>query len=169
MLRKAVKITLTPRERTILTQISNGKKTEKRLYQRATIILKASEGESNSEISRYLDVRHETVMHWRNKWAVEQKKLSILEAEKASEKIYLKAIIEILSDMERPGTPCFFTPEQVCQIIAVACEKPESSGYPVSHWSTKLLAQEVQKRGVVKSISATQVGRFLKSSGYKTP
>lgn len=167
MLREAPVVNLTQKQTAILTKFVSGKKTEKRLYQRSKIILDASEGKTNTKISKYLDMRHETIAHWRNKWIKHEKKLAILEKEKSSDEDYLDAIIEVLSDEARPGAPCVFTPEQVCQIVSVACEKPELCGYPVSHWSTKLLAQEVKKRGVVDSISATQVGRFLKSSGHK--
>jgi putative transposase len=167
MLRKAPTVTLTQKQKKILTQIVFARKTEKRLYQRAKIILDANDGVSNSKISRYLDMRHETIAHWRNKWIRKEKSLIVLEEAKAADEDYFNAVIQILSDEERPGAPCIFTPEQVCQIVSVACEKPELSGYPVSHWSMKLLAQEVKRRGIVESISVTQVGRFLKSIGNK--
>jgi len=170
MLRKVPAITLTQRQKTVLTQIVSARKTEKRLFQRSKIILDLSKGISNCKISIYLDMHRETIAHWRNKWISLQEKLIILEekAEKVSEADYFDAVIGILSDEERPGTPSKFTAEQACQIVSVACEDPTLSGYPVSHWSTKLLSQEVKKRGIVESISATQVGRFLKSGGHKT-
>ena len=33
------------------------------------------------------------------------------------------------------GGPTTFTPEQVTDLIALACEKPSDSGLPVSHWT----------------------------------
>ena len=69
---------------------------------------------------------------------------------------------EILADAPRPGTPTIFTPEQVAKIIAVACEKPSESERPVSHWTPRELAAEAILRGIVKTISARHVGRFLK-------
>jgi len=50
----------------------------------------------------------------------------------------------------------------VAQIISLACEKPEDSGLPVSHWTPPELAREAAKRGIVESISPRQVDRFLK-------
>ena len=47
-----------------------------------------------------------------------------------------------------PAPPCTYTAEQVCQIISVACERPEDSGLPISHWSLSSLAYEVIKRGI---------------------
>jgi putative transposase len=73
-----------------------------------------------------------------------------------------RAIESLLGDSPRRGCPGKFTPEQVTLILAVACEPPEKSGRPVTHWTPRELAQEVQKRGVVQSISPRQVGRFLK-------
>src|SRR5262249_26549174 len=62
----------------------------------------------------------------------------------------------------RPGAPATFSPEQVVQIVAVACEPPEKSGRPISHWTDRELADEVKKRQIVKNISPRSVGRFLK-------
>jgi transposase len=69
-----------------------------------------------------------------------------------------------LADEDRPGAPGQFTPEQVAQIYALACEPPENSGRPITHWTAAELADELQKRGVVESISASQVGRYLREA-----
>jgi hypothetical protein len=50
----------------------------------------------------------------------------------------------------------------VVRIVAIACESPEKSERPVSHWTAKELAQEAIKRGIVEKISPRSVGRFLK-------
>ena len=52
-------------------------------------------------------------------------------------------------------------------ILAVACEPPEKSGRPISHWTARELADEVVKRGIVPSISATQVGRYLREAALQ--
>ena len=59
--------------------------------------------------------------------------------------------------------PYIYSPEQIVQIVAVACEPPEKSGRPISHWSARELADEVKKRQIVKDISPRTVGRFLKT------
>jgi putative transposase len=71
-------------------------------------------------------------------------------------------IVEALSDEVRKGRPAIFTPEQICQIIAMACEQPEDSQRPISHWTPREVADEVIKRGIVTSISPRTVGRFFK-------
>ena len=53
-------------------------------------------------------------------------------------------------------------------IIATACEPPEKSGRPVTHWTSRELADEVIKRGIVATISVRHVGRFLKDGGTST-
>jgi putative transposase len=87
----------------------------------------------------------------------------LLEIETAgAERELAPAIMAVLSDRPRPGTPAKFTAEQVCQIIKVACEEPALSGRPITRWTPRELADEVVKREIVESISPTQVGRFLK-------
>jgi hypothetical protein len=60
------------------------------------------------------------------------------------------------------GAPATFTPEVICQIMALACEDPETLDVPISHWSQSELARQSVARGIVKSISHGSVGRFLK-------
>jgi hypothetical protein len=69
-----------------------------------------------------------------------------------------------LADEPRPGAPATFTPEQICSIVALACEPPEKSELPLSHWSQSELAREAVRRGFVGSISHGSVGRFLKEA-----
>jgi transposase len=52
-------------------------------------------------------------------------------------------------------------------ILAVACEPPEKSGRPITHWTAHELADEVIKRGIVPSISVTQVGRYLREAALQ--
>ncbi len=75
-----------------------------------------------------------------------------------------RAVRETLSDLPRPGAPGTFTPEQITRIIALACEAPQKSGRPITHWTHKELADEAAKRGIVESISASRVGCFLREA-----
>jgi transposase len=67
-----------------------------------------------------------------------------------------------LADTPRSGAPAKFSPETICQIVAVSCEKPEECGRPITHWSARELADEVVQRAVVAAISVRCVGRILK-------
>ena len=78
-----------------------------------------------------------------------------------------RAIATILADNPRPGAPATFTPEQVTQILAVACEPPEKSGRPITHWTAHELTDEVIKRGIVASISPSQVRRYLQEAALQ--
>jgi len=67
-----------------------------------------------------------------------------------------------LSDAARCGASATFAPEQICQIMALACEDPERLDVPTSHRSQSELARQVAQRGIVKSISHGSIGRFSK-------
>jgi hypothetical protein len=64
--------------------------------------------------------------------------------------------------MSLPGGK--FTPEQVTRILAVTCEPPEKSDRPITHWTSRELADEVTKRGIVESIAPARVGRSLRET-----
>ena len=162
---KAKEIKLNDHEKKILTEMENGSHTPLHLKKRSEIILRASDGESNIEISRQLQMNRENATKWRNRYAGASEELSKTEEENPRK---LRSLIEkILSDAPRSGAPCTFTDEQVACIIALACELPENLGLPFSHWSPSLLRLEALKRGIVESISAVHVGRFLKGAGFK--
>ena len=63
--------------------------------------------------------------------------------------------------------PAKFTPEQVTQIVAVACEPPAKSDRPITHWTVQELTDEVIQRGIVESISPAQVYRYLREAALQ--
>src|SRR5215468_895267 len=66
------------------------------------------------------------------------------------------------SRMRRARAHLRHTPEQICTVIAMTCEKPSESERPISHWSQREIADEAIRRGLVSNISQRSVGRFLK-------
>jgi len=138
---------------------------EQRLAQRARIVLATARGGLNRDLAKDLGVGVGTVGKWRRRWAAAQEQLAA--AEKSPRRSDLsRCITEILVDAPRSGWPGIFTPEQIVEIIAIACEQPEEdSERPVSHWTPREVAEEAVKRKIVPSISIRTVGRFLKSSG----
>lgn len=76
-------------------------------------------------------------------------------------------VSEILDDAPRSGAPGTFTPEPICQLFAMACEKPSNYGRPISHWTPRELADELKKQGFVDSISPRHVGRLLNEADIK--
>ena len=102
---------------------------------------------------------------WRQRWRDSWRSLILIECDDEGIEQLGQAIEELLNDLPRSGWAGKFSAEQVTQIIAIACEPPEDSGRPVTHWTPRELADEAIKRGVVESISPRQVGRFLKDGG----
>jgi transposase len=122
----------------------------------------AAEDARNAAIGRAVGLSAEAARLWRVRWR--DGAAAVAEAERTAEDLE-EVMDEILADAPRSGTPATFTPEQVAKVIAVACEKPADCNRPVSHWTPRELAAEVILRGIVQTISARHVGRFLKSGG----
>jgi putative transposase len=121
---------------------------------------------SNKHIAQELGLARITVRDWRGRWAEAAAELAEVEKQ-AEDKELLAAVEGVLADAYRSGTPATFSAEQVVQIIALACEAPADSERPVSHWTPREIADEAVKRGLVESISAQSVERFLKGSRTK--
>lgn len=157
---KARKVVISERQQEILREIKNARTASVREVQRATIILLAFAGRLNEEIAQHVRLERHQIGHWRAVWAKAFPRLILIECQESPAGLR-KAIHAVLADAPRPGCPGKFTAEQLAQIIAVACESPEKSGRPINHWTARELADEVIKRKIVDSISATHVGRIL--------
>jgi transposase len=157
---KAAKINITERQQEILQTFSRSVTAPSRLRQRASIVVLGFDGLLNEEIAQRVGLTHRQVGRWRRRWANAWNRLINIECCE-SRAVLRRAIEAVLTDEPRPGAPGKFTPEQVTQILAVACEPPEKSGRPITHWTAHELADEVAKRGIVASISSSQVSRYL--------
>lgn len=154
---KPLELKLSVAEKEALEKLVNGHKTAQQIALRARIILAADQGKSNSQIARELAVSLNTVRLWRSRWLLLQ---PIPLAELSAQ--------ERLEDVPRPGAPGRITADQRCRIEKLACEQPEKSGRPISHWTNREIADEIMKQGVVQTISPRHAGRLLKRSGYQT-
>lgn len=76
-------------------------------------------------------------------------------------------LLKLFQDKERSGRPPVYTPQQICLMVKVALEKPGESGRPISHWSARELADEVNKRKITNNISSRTVGRILTQADIK--
>ena len=158
---RAAKIIITERQQEVLQTMTRSSTCPQAVAQRARMILLGFDGLDNEDIADRIGCERHGVGIWRRRWADAWQRLVLIECcEK--EAALANAIAELLSDLPRSGCPGKFTAEQVTQVLAVACEPPEDSGRPVTHWTPRELADEVRQRGIVESISARHVGRFLK-------
>ena len=121
---------------------------------RARIILAAADGLNNSQIAGLLGISTATARTWRDRWLALGGGPG--EAPSAEDR---------LADAPRPGRPPRITPEQVCRVVALACEAPANSGRPITHWSGREVADEIVTRGIVDRISPRHAGRLLKTEG----
>lgn len=167
-------IVLTPTQHVVLRRLARRQTGAQRLVRRAQIILEAASGANNEQIAKLLGIDRGTVRTWRMRWLEALPRLKAAENvgddddDDDDERVVAGLVGEVLVDEPRSGKPATFTPEQICRIVALACEDPRDCGRPVTHWSTTELADEVVKQGIVRSISARSVGRFLGRSRSQT-
>jgi putative transposase len=91
--------------------------TSQQLALRARMILHAAGNIGVRESARELDVWPKTVRYWRKRWR---------EAPDG------QSVPERLCDAPRSGAPATYTPEQICAVIAMTCERPSESERPIS-------------------------------------
>jgi hypothetical protein len=147
MASRSAAIVLSIEERSELERLIRGHSTPQHLARRARMIVLAADGVGVGESADRLGVWRKGVSAWRARWTAGGEG---------------KSAAERLCDAPRPGAPPTITPEQTCAIVALACERPDAGGAPISHWSTSDLAREAVRRGIIGCISPRQVGRFLK-------
>ena len=142
-------VELSEAERQELEALVRRHSTPQQLVLRARIVLAAAAGCNHSEIARELGVSLDTARLWRQRY-------------RGLQSLGELSVAERLQDAPRAGRQARILPEQVCQIMALACEAPHESGRPVSQWSGSELAAEIVKRGIVSDISARHASRLLK-------
>jgi len=144
-------VNLSQAEQQALEKLVNAHNTAQQIALRARIILTAQQGLNNEQVGRALQVGVDMVRQWRQRWLAGQAiPLTELTAE------------ERLQDLPRAGKPSAITTDQLCQITALACEKPEQSERPISQWSGREIADEIMQRGIVAQISPRHAARLLK-------
>jgi DNA-binding CsgD family transcriptional regulator len=145
--RKASPIQLSAEHERELNNLVRAHSTPQKLAERGRIILLAAAGAGIAETAKQLGIWRKTAGHWRRRW------LNAAPSVGAAAR---------LGDAPRCGAPATFTPEAICQIMALACKDPETLDVPLSHWSQSELARQSVALGIVESISHGSVGRFLK-------
>jgi len=154
--------TLCDRQRSILEMAVRQRSCPQAVALRARIVLATARGLGPSEVAAELGCSREVARRWRDRYAAAVAAWGEAPAE-WDEATLTDKVLDVLEDLERAGAPPKFTPEQLCGIVALACEvRPDECDRPVSHWTARELADEAVKRKIVPSISPRHVGRFLK-------
>jgi transposase len=153
---KPLLVELTDEQDNALQALLKRHSTPQQMATRAQVLLAAAQGRSNAEIARTYDVTKDTVRLWRQRWTAFQ---AIPLAELSIE--------ERLRDAPRAGRTPRISAEQVCAIVAMACEAPERSGRPITHWTSREIADEILKRGIVERISPRHAARILRERDLK--
>jgi transposase len=138
-------IELTDEEREALQCLIRSGKTERRIADRARIILWADEGVAIDESAYRLGCHRSTVIYW---WARFLERRS-------------EGIPTCLQDLPRSGRPLTFSPQQVAQAKAVACERPSQLGLPLSRFSISEVRNWIVGEEIVEAVSLSTVWRWL--------
>jgi transposase len=137
MSRIAVSLNCTDEEKRILKKWSSGAKIEKRLHDRAKIILRCLDGKKNIEVAVELGISRLTVAKWRNRFAIKG--------------------IEGLADSPRSGKPKTYDTAFRNNVLQTL-EQPPPKGQ--SSWDGKSLAKVVNG-------SDDAVWRILRKEGIQ--
>jgi putative transposase len=164
---RATPIQVSSAQQALLHRIQRQQTADQRLVRRASIILALAANPCVEAVARQLGLTRVTVRAWRDRWREATSALQAGELD-LTPPLFRRLLEHLLADAPRPGKPATFRLEQIVQIVAVACEPPENSGRPIDHWTSRELADEVQKRGIVRIISPRSVGRFLKRGRVAT-
>src|SRR3954449_6282673 len=114
---------------------------------RARIVLLAASGADNSVIAERLDVHVSVVGRWRQR--------------------FCQAGLNGLVDRARSGRRRSFGAPVVAEVKAMACEPPEAREVPLARWSSAELAAQAIAEGLVESVSASTVRRWLHADAIR--
>jgi len=118
---------------------------------RARIVLAAGDTRSIIGTADDLGLNRDTVRLWRDRWTALQD-IPLADLDVAGR----------LADAPRPGAPARITAEQVCQVVALACEAPATLVRPIGHGTNQELADEIATRGIIETISPRHAARLVK-------
>jgi transposase len=141
------RVRLSRGERRSLEQIVRLQRVEARRYRRARMVLLAASGKSISAIARQLGTCRLRVGQWLKRF--EQVRLSGLE------------------DRPRSGRPIEITALEHHQVIATVCRAPKDLGMARNTWTHESLREVLVRKGLVRRISTSEVGRILGEADLK--
>ena len=141
------RVVLIDSDRRVLTQRARAARCPHRDVQRARIVLAAADGQTNAAIARRCGICVDTVRKWRARYCAEG--------------------LAGLADRPRPGRRRIFPAAAEAEVKALACALPAEVGVPLARWSSAELAAEAVSRGLVPTVSASTVGRWLAADAIR--
>jgi transposase len=166
------KIELTQTQTKLLTELVQASTSPQGIVLRAKLLLDYASSGNKTEVATKHAVGRDRVRRWCQRWRSLVSDLDQLEKEHCAGNItasrYRRELAEMLADAPRPGHPTTISEEQKAQIIALATEKPEKAGVPITHWTGETLKEAVIAKGIVPTISRAHVSRFLKGGAAST-
>ncbi len=148
MARPARSIELTPETRRDLETVAWSESEPFRAVVRSRIVLMAAAGATNEAIAARLGITPQAVCKWRRRFAADPRLAS-------------------LSDGRRSGRPARVPLTARCEVIKLACERPDGVATPFREvWTQQALATAVTERTGV-SFSRSEVRRILHAEGLR--
>jgi transposase len=167
MARKGTAPTWSAIQKNLLVSLTKRRDSAQHFVRRVRIVLLAAEKQNDEQIAPQVGLCVKTVRTWRHRWNQQAEQLTVIEA-KGDEKTLHDFIVDVvLADEPYNGERGKYTPEQITQLYAIACEPPEDSDRPISHWSCRELSEEMVKRGIVEHIPISTLWDFLKSRRFE--
>jgi transposase len=125
MAARAKRIEIAADDRPVLEKWANARAAERRLVDRARIVLLAGEGRPAAEIAERVDCSLPTVKQWRSR--------------------YEQGGLDGLRDLPKSGRPLTHGPEVRARLIALACTRPPATeeGVRRERWTHAELAEQV--------------------------
>lgn len=115
------------------------------VVQRARLVLMSAAGRGTKEIAEALSIGERTVRKWKARFSA-------------------TPCLKGLKDAPRSGRPATIPVEVRCQLVQLACERPDTEGAPApfrSVWTYQALADALETVSGL-SISVSEVGRILR-------
>lgn len=136
-------MTLNQEQRKDLQKILKSYKSEQRLFFRASIIWQLfEEKRTAANVARNMQTSVKTVRKWKYR--------------------FIEQGMDGLHDLPRIGAPPKFRVEQRCEVIAIACDKPENYGFEGdARWTLNTLTEAANKKIDNLEMSRSSVHRTL--------
>jgi len=145
---RATRITVSPTVRKQLLTLSRSATAAHRLVERAEIILLAARGLSNAHISAVVRCTEKTARKWRDRFRCDPTKRA-------------------LKDAERSGRPATITVATRCELVKLACARPDDHRAAFRDvWTLGTLRDALEAQSGVH-LSVSEVGRILRSDGLR--